>query len=101
MFSNKQIRSEIMEIIDNNSKNIPEGVYLELCDKLQKFNFSSEKKNQDEDDILLEAEVILERRAEREHRQFMAAHNARYITNPVTGREVLRTGRIGRALARQ
>ena len=39
MTTNTQIRSEIMEILDDNSKNIPEGVYLELCNKLQKFKF--------------------------------------------------------------
>ena len=43
MTTNKQIRSDIMSIIDNNSHNIPDGVYLELCNKLQKFNFKDSK----------------------------------------------------------
>lgn len=45
---NAKIRQNIMEILDNNSEHIPDGVYLQLCNELQKFNF--EKDVDDDDD---------------------------------------------------
>lgn len=129
--NNKNIRSQIMEIIDDNSKDIPEGVYLQLCNKLQEFTFEEESNRDFLNDIdymvysdsdsepegrtratrrVVNAEQHFARREARMARQSEARlaeqqlvnpEARRYIINPETNRQVLRTGRIGRALARQ
>ena len=163
MSSNKQVRSQIMEVLDDNSKHIPEGVYLELCNLLQKFQFENKvdsdkifntlamlqvlgdrgmtareagsivrdtreeeiriarRENLQEysdDEVETEQRVInvesdesegderpRERRVNREQNAVqvinVTANRSRYVTNPETGRRVLRNGRIGRMLARQ
>ncbi len=95
--SNKQIRSNIMEILDNNSKNIPDGVYLELCNELQKFNFV----DNDEDKIIEEANRIIMARRNARNVEAAEYHERMYVINPETGRQVYRNGRIGRRLTRE
>lgn len=131
MSNNKQVRSDIMSILDDNSKNIPEGVYLELCNKLQKFKFEDKPKpkrylviydsdneyagevemteEQEAEMAAAEAAAILrEEIEEAEEAAAIIRRNARketksskYVTNPETGRRVLRDGRIGKKLAKQ
>ena len=107
---NKNIRSEIMEIIDNNSKNIPEGLYLQLCNKLVEFDFDIDYGTIV--DTISEIDSIDDLYFDQESRRISLENelmkrvllrqirNERYVINPVTGREVLRNGRIGRRLAR-
>jgi len=41
-----------MTVLDENSKNIPDGVYLEISNLLQKFKFSSQDENEDINNII-------------------------------------------------
>jgi hypothetical protein len=145
MSNNQQVRSDIMSVLDDNSKDIPDGVYLELCNKLQEFKFKDRVVEIDADGlsfadhrhrtaflrrqnselnhqiVRLTAAGIEANRARllaREEERRLARVNAealedwrrsnpqhvyrpgKYIVNPETGRDVLRTGRIGRRLAR-
>jgi hypothetical protein len=104
-----------MSILDDNSKDIPDGVFLLLSNKLMEFSFERTEitSTEAEDEARRQAErearnaAWLEREArlaawqERRDAREIAARPTRHVTNPATGRQVLRNGRIGRALARQ
>lgn len=81
---NERIKEDILEILHNNTKNIPEDVYLELCNYLMKFNFKKES-----------PENILEKYKNLVDSPLLPN---RHIINPDTGRYVLRTGKIGKRL---
>ncbi len=105
---NRKIRNEIMEILDNHSKDIPDGVYLELCNKLQKFDFDNEKINPEDYQSIEQLDSVINPlvRARNvfvleERRRRMDEYDRKYILNPETGRDVLRTGRVGRRLVAQ
>lgn len=123
MSSNKQLRSDIMNIIDDNSRHISEGSYLELCNKLQKMNFCEDSPFIPESGPLHETIIeafediydevsskyvarikelkkeIKELKKEASVKQL--EKTSKYVVNPETGRKVLRDGRIGKKLAKQ
>ena len=100
-FSNQRTRDEIMEILDNNSKDIPDGVYLELCNKLMKFKFDDEDEIQDRESIMLDLIRTQNILIITQNSESSRENLRRYVINPDTGRQVLRRGRVGRRLARQ
>ena len=56
---------KIMEILDDNAQQVPEGFYLEVCDQLKHLHVAVERYEPDERELgLNEAERMLNRKAE-------------------------------------
>ena len=56
---------KIMQILDDNAQQVPEGFYLEVCDQLKHLHVAVERYEPDERELgLNEAERMLNRKAE-------------------------------------
>jgi len=57
---------KIMQILDDNAQQVPEGFYLEVCDQLKNLHVAAERYEPDERELgLNEAERMLNRKAEK------------------------------------
>ena len=57
---------KIMQILDDNAQQVPEGFYLEVCDQLKNLHVAAEQHDPDERELVLnEAERMLNRKAEK------------------------------------
>ena len=57
---------KIMQILDDNAQQVPEGFYLEVCDQLKNLHVAAERHDPDERELVLnEAERMLNRKAEK------------------------------------
>jgi seryl-tRNA(Sec) selenium transferase len=57
---------KIMQILDDNAQQVPEGFYLEVCDQLKHLHVAVERYEPDERELgLNEAERMLNRKAEK------------------------------------
>jgi seryl-tRNA(Sec) selenium transferase len=57
---------KIMQILDDNAQQVPEGFYLEVCDQLKHLHVAAERYEPDERELVLnEAERMLNRKAEK------------------------------------
>ena len=57
---------KIMEILDDNAQQVPEGFYLEVCNQLKNLHVAAERYEPDERELgLNEAERMLNRKAEK------------------------------------
>ena len=57
---------KIMQILDDNAQQVPEGFYLEVCGQLKNLHVASERHEPDERELILdEAERMLDRREAR------------------------------------
>jgi hypothetical protein len=103
--TNIKVRSDIIEVLFDNSKDIPDGVYLKVCNLLQNFRFfphnDLELDDFEHDMIVIRRYEIAEAERQETQRREQRRERRRYVTNPETGRRVLRDGRIGRSIARQ
>ena len=64
------ISRKIMEILDDNAQQVPEGFYLEVCDQLKHLHVAAERYEPDERELgLNEAERMLNRRSEELNRR--------------------------------
>jgi len=61
---------KIMQILDDNAQQVPEGFYLEVCDQLKHLHVAAERYEPDERELgLNEAERMLNRRSEELNRR--------------------------------
>lgn len=109
--TNKEIRQEIINLLDDNSENIQEGLYIQLCNKLGLLNF---------DQLLIDPELLNDPDLERasteafliyekikEIQDIRRLHQKNeirrrlYVFNDKTGRFVLKTGRTGQRILKQ
>ena len=99
---NTAVRNKILEVLDNNSKDIPEGVYLQLCNLLKKFKIE-EKIEEKNEDLIISFVRRGDRLVEEERIAVVAERTeaTRKILNPATGRMVSIHGKIGRRLINQ
>ena len=57
---------KIMQILDDNAQQVPEGFYLEVCDQLKNLHVAAERSVPSERELVLnEAERMLNRKAEK------------------------------------
>ena len=57
---------KIMQILDDNAQQVPEGFYLEVCEQLKNLHVAAERHDPDERELVLnEAERMLNRKAEK------------------------------------
>ena len=57
---------KIMQILDDNAQQVPEGFYLEVCDQLKNLHVAAEQHDPGERELVLnEAERMLNRKAEK------------------------------------
>ena len=57
---------KIMQILDDNAQQVPEGFYLEVCDQLKNLHVAAERLESDEREFILdETERMLDRREAR------------------------------------
>ena len=57
---------KLMEMLDDNAQQVPEGFYLEVCDQLKNLHVAAERHDPDERELVLnEAERMLNRKAEK------------------------------------
>jgi hypothetical protein len=57
---------KIMQILDDNAQQVPEGFYLEVCDQLKNLHVAAKRHDPDERELVLnEAERMLNRKAEK------------------------------------
>ena len=57
---------KIMQILDDNAQQVPEGFYLEVCEQLKNLHVAAERYEPDERELgLNEAERMLNRKAEK------------------------------------
>ena len=57
---------KLMEILDDNAQQVPEGFYLEVCDQLKNLHVAAERSVPSERELVLnEAERMLNRKAEK------------------------------------
>jgi hypothetical protein len=106
----ENLRAQIRQLFIDNPVHIPEYVYVEVCELKQRLEdddyVDDRERSQDirrMEEIIEEIYLLVEAAEAREQRDKWHEGQARakYVTNPATGRQVLRTGRIGRALAKQ
>ena len=57
---------KLMEMLDDNAQQVPEGFYLEVCNQLKNLHVAAERHDPDERELVLnEAERMLNRKAEK------------------------------------
>ena len=57
---------KLMEMLDDNAQQVPEGFYLEVCEQLKNLHVAAERHDPDERELVLnEAERMLNRKAEK------------------------------------
>jgi len=121
MEHNKKIRQNIIEILDLNVDSFPENLYLQLCNQLKLFNFETnrivvnEEDNQSYESTVstysdpsiypsVSSSLLRRRRTanslENELLRVNRENELLYITNPTTGRKVLKYGRVGKRILR-